>query len=345
MYWAESADLGENFTITEIYREETILSDNTWHLIENFSQYMSETDENGVTHLVFNGYGFLTDGTDPDSILYPIMDVGYWNSNMTDFDQRIVLTDSLVGRNEPVTTYMNTNAVGSGNNLGNAFPSIAIGPNGVLAAIWEQAELAPGDTSLVIGTFPDGSPSPAGIYAQDIWCAVSGDGGATWSEAFYVTGDSSKCDRSPSMAKEIEYDAGSGTYTIHLVYMHDPSPGQDLPNLPGQDAAWIYYSYDITALTSIDDNPNLVYDFSLAQNYPNPFNPSTTISFELRKASKVTLEVFNTLGQKVATLVNDQMIAGPHRIKFEGSDLASGVYLYRLTADNLHVTKKMMLLK
>ena len=68
-WWATSSDLGDNWNITQIYEEETLI-DSIWYLIENFSQYMTVSDENGDAHFVFNGYGFMTDGTSPDSTLY-----------------------------------------------------------------------------------------------------------------------------------------------------------------------------------------------------------------------------------------------------------------------------------
>lgn len=86
--------------------------------------------------------------------------------------------------------------------------------------------------------------------------------------------------------------------------------------------------------------------FSLAQNFPNPFNPSTQISFTLAKSSKVTLEVYDVLGRQVATLINgDLRSAGRHEMQFNASDMASGVYFYRLTADQKVATMKMMLVR
>jgi hypothetical protein len=85
--------------------------------------------------------------------------------------------------------------------------------------------------------------------------------------------------------------------------------------------------------------------FQLAQNYPNPFNPSTTIRYALPQRSHVTLTVFNTLGQQVATLVNETQGAGYHDVRFDGSGLASGVYFYRLSAGPYVAAKELLLLK
>jgi len=82
---------------------------------------------------------------------------------------------------------------------------------------------------------------------------------------------------------------------------------------------------------------------SLEQNYPNPFNPSTTIRYALPSRSHVTLVVFNTLGQQVATLVQGEMEAGQHLVTFNASDLSSGVYFCRLQAGDFVQTRKMLL--
>jgi hypothetical protein len=86
-------------------------------------------------------------------------------------------------------------------------------------------------------------------------------------------------------------------------------------------------------------------EFELLQNYPNPFNPSTTIRYALPQRSHVTLTVFNTLGQQVATLVNDSREAGYHDVRFDSSGLASGVYFYRLRAGDYVGTKRLLLLR
>lgn len=84
----------------------------------------------------------------------------------------------------------------------------------------------------------------------------------------------------------------------------------------------------------------------LNQNYPNPFNPSTTLSFELPNASNVQLQVFNMMGQRVATLIQNQAFtAGSHQVRFDASNLPSGVYIYRLQASVTTATRKMTLIK
>ncbi|MGQ9804546.1 MAG: T9SS type A sorting domain-containing protein [Chlorobiales bacterium] len=86
-------------------------------------------------------------------------------------------------------------------------------------------------------------------------------------------------------------------------------------------------------------------EFKLEQNYPNPFNPTTTIQFAVPSVSDVKLEVFNILGQKVASLVNRRMEAGVHTVNFNATNLSSGVYFYRLQSGSFVQTKKMMLIK
>lgn len=98
--------------------------------------------------------------------------------------------------------------------------------------------------------------------------------------------------------------------------------------------------------TDVDDGPTSLPDqFTLGQNYPNPFNPETTIPFSLPTRSQVRLEVFNVLGQRVTTLLNEPMAAGEHTIRFDGAALASGMYFYRLTVDNRQVVRKMVMVK
>jgi hypothetical protein len=103
-------------------------------------------------------------------------------------------------------------------------------------------------------------------------------------------------------------------------------------------------------LSGISEQPSARFSsspdgFQLAQNYPNPFNPETEITFTLPEASNVTLTVHNILGQVVEELVNSEMQAGNHTVSWNGNNVASGVYFYRITAGPFSDTKRMLLLK
>lgn len=108
---------------------------------------------------------------------------------------------------------------------------------------------------------------------------------------------------------------------------------------------WTRFQFGEISL-SIEEPETVPSGFVLEQNYPNPFNPSTTISYQLPVAATVKLEVYDILGQNVATLVNGYMPAGHQSVQFDASTLSSGVYLYRLSVNNHHMlTRKMLLLK
>jgi hypothetical protein len=99
------------------------------------------------------------------------------------------------------------------------------------------------------------------------------------------------------------------------------------------------------SITGVKNVSNLPKSYSLSQNYPNPFNPTTNINFTLQKASNVTLAIYNVLGQRVSTLVNNFMHEGSYSFQFDASKLASGVYFYRIDAGQFTSVKKMVLMK
>ncbi len=110
----------------------------------------------------------------------------------------------------------------------------------------------------------------------------------------------------------------------------------------------------LNEVTSIEDEAiadnKLPNKFSLKQNYPNPFNPVTNIEFALPKATDVTITIYNVLGKKVRTLYNGQMNAGSHKLVWNGlnengSQVSSGIYIYKMEAADFNATKKMVLMK
>jgi hypothetical protein len=98
-------------------------------------------------------------------------------------------------------------------------------------------------------------------------------------------------------------------------------------------------------LTSVEDPSDLPFSFSLQQNYPNPFNPATTITYSLVKPEHVKLAVYDIQGRQVHLLIDEKQNAGPYAIPFDGRHLASGVYLYRLSAGSFVDEKQMLLVK
>jgi hypothetical protein len=99
----------------------------------------------------------------------------------------------------------------------------------------------------------------------------------------------------------------------------------------------------VSAIEKYEDR--IPKEFTLYQNHPNPFNPSTKIKYSLPKPETVKIEVYNIIGQKIKTLLNKPMPAGHHEVEFNGQNLSSGVYLYRIEAGAWQDVKKMVLIK
>jgi len=143
--------------------------------------------------------------------------------------------------------------------------------------------------------------------------------------------------------KDIGFVEGNGTTTERHTYRfmdNDVSAGKYVYRLKQIDYDG---SFEYSKEAEVDiTGPQ---EFSLEQNYPNPFNPITNINYELSVKSLVRLKVYNTLGEEVAALVNEEKPAGNYSVRFDGSSLPSGVYIYRLTAGNYTAAKKLVLLK
>jgi len=143
---------------------------------------------------------------------------------------------------------------------------------------------------------------------------------------------------------KITFVKGKGTTTEKQNYFYSDN------NL--KSGKYLYQLYQIdfdgtkTLVASAETEVNVTpVDFGLSQNYPNPFNPSTNISFSLPKATNVKITVFNAIGKEIAVLVNGNYEAGTHNITWNANNLASGLYFYKMEAENFTATKKMMLIR
>jgi hypothetical protein len=104
--------------------------------------------------------------------------------------------------------------------------------------------------------------------------------------------------------------------------------------------------YGDTIITNINKiNYELPTSYSLFQNYPNPFNPNTKINYQISKLANVKMVVYDATGKLVSTLVNEKQSPGTYEVTFDGSNLPSGIYFYRLTTEGFSETKKMILMK
>jgi hypothetical protein len=108
---------------------------------------------------------------------------------------------------------------------------------------------------------------------------------------------------------------------------------------------WIGDTTDVVYTPIEDESPRAARAYSLSNNYPNPFNPTTTFNYTIPLAGVVTIDVYNTIGQKVKTLVNEFKSAGRYTIEMNASDLTSGIYFYTINAGSFKQTRKMLLIK
>jgi len=144
------------------------------------------------------------------------------------------------------------------------------------------------------------------------------------------------------------YSGGDNTKAFAIAHL-DSGSTMDVAVTSSAEQRHIIYLFLNTGLnlpTDLAEKDNLVPNpFLLEQNYPNPFNPTTTIKYSVTEVSKVSLILFNLLGQEIITLVNDEKPAGNYSVNFNAVNLSSGVYFYRLQAGSFVETRKMILLK
>lgn len=194
------------------------------------------------------------------------------------------------------------------------------------------------------------------FYLEDAYAIFSKDNGATWDYGASAGGTYTGYNLTDSEGEEFAAKlsrrarmTGAGIWEFATVW---GVPAFD-EIIDGTTAGFDELSHDVRIMKTqvnmgvgIEEDLNVAgKEFALAQNYPNPFNPTTTLSFNVANDAKVALNVYNAQGQLVKELVNKEMKAGVHSVEFNGADLNSGVYFYKLNVNGNVATKKMVLTK
>ncbi len=234
----------------------------------------------------------------------------------------------------------------NGNEMGSGLPALlrhALAMICLCCLFTGIADAQVTSTTITVTWSAPGDDSLTGVAsAYDIRYSQSPINAANWAGASQVAGEPT-----PKPA------GGNENFTISGL-----SPGQTYYiAIKSVDEAgnWSAISNIVSATTSIlldadDGTGTLPIEFRLRQNFPNPFNPVTAIDFSIPKAGVVELAVFNILGERVTTLASGQFAAGDHQVIWNGCDasgteVASGVYLYRLETDSHSAVRKMVLMR
>jgi len=209
------------------------------------------------------------------------------------------------------------------------------------------------ETDYLLATwtqFDTSDVSAGGFGNGDIYASISFDGGASWDDHQNATYSQTpgcfpgECD-SDHWATLADVVEGSSDWPLlHIFYVNDKDAGgipQDEGSATENPVRYLTHWF----YTSIPEDGNRPVNFNLNQNYPNPFNANTIISFELKEPSPVTIDVYDITGAKVTTLFDGEMPAGNHDIAWDASDVASGVYYYKLTAADESEAKRAVLIK
>jgi len=264
-----------------------------------------------------------------------------WNDNM--------LTEFLNGK-----LYINvhTTANPGGEIRGQVLRSTDIGFSAALDSVQETpapAGLVPGRGTFSVGLITDGTISYEGtvtglsgpLTAAHFHDAARGTAGGVV-KSLTFTNNSTKGEWTSSDATQPLTDMLVRELVEGRLYVNVHTTANPGGEIRGQVAN----SGDLVSIVVEQVSKQMPSSFQLDQNYPNPFNPSTTISFALHSSGRVSLKIYNVLGQQVAVLLDGVKSAGVYKVTFDASALSSGVYFYRLsTGAGLSVAKKMVLMK
>jgi hypothetical protein len=384
-----NATTGDNFTAHNIAKPATDLQlafddDNVLHIVYEaawFDHYLDTLSD--ASFIARNplgvdnwfGWDWMTTyfylAGDTNAVYYgtgkPKPQIRYWNSNMpvmaTSTDGHTKIAESVYPLAGEEYKWWSNAVIDSGvAYFGNRADCIiaevdlivnkdpqAGEPKAVV--VWEEMMSAP--------TWVDQLPNEGFVgYYKDIMVSYTNDF-VTWSAPVNLTNTADVDEGEVSVYQDIIDNK------VHFVYNSDDLPMADYflrwsdayadmyTNATmvrkNQNVSLMYMELDLTPMTNIDETVSMPGEFNLAQNYPNPFNPTTTISYTV-PSGKVTLDIYNVLGQKINTLVNSRLNAGTYDVVWNGTNaagksVATGIYLYRLKSDAGVKVKKMLFQK
>lgn len=327
--YSKSTDNGATWSAWNVVDFRTIANpaiskfDRLWDYIkgDNFVAYQGDinVDANGRVHMLVTVTDTTVDNNSGENALIELFETA------SGWDAKIIMN----GLSDSSFTKLDGPGLGQ------------MGPNAYLAFDATRQVMA--------ATWVNPNPSIANDSLCDLWMSYRHLNGE-WSTPINLTETSGMNENSTHMAPMLTYNAASNKYAAYVFYNYPAGYTGHFPNGTSPDyttqPSVIYVAkveFDNPAVGVEDENlPN---GFALSQNYPNPFNPSTSISFMMAQTSKVSLKVYDMMGSEVATLVDGVIEAGSHTVNFDASNLASGMYIYKLASGNFVETKKMMLLK
>ena len=191
-----------------------------------------------------------------------------------------------------------------------------------------------------------GPPIPIPVEFSAFTASVSGNEvNLNWSTATETNNKGFDIERVSGNTEwvKVGFVEGKGTTTEEQTYSFTDK------EVPAGKYTYRLKQIDLNGSCSYSDEVTVqvqsVYTYFLAQNYPNPFNPSTTIKFGVKEKSNVRIDIFNSIGEKVNTVLNAEREPGNYQVEFNASDLPSGVYIYRIEAGKYNSIKKMILMK
>ena len=216
---------------------------------------------------------------------------------------------------------------------------IAVGGILVTFRVTVPGNTPPGDVIYIAGNFNDWDPGPSsqGATGQGYDVAMTSIGNNQWETSLVFTaGDAIEYKYTRGSWATVEKDeAGAEIGNRTLTVPSDDHTQEDVVG------SWA----DLGTFVHDEYTESMPDQYLLSQNYPNPFNPETTIRFSLPEQNTVTLKIYDLMGSEIETLLNTQMQAGNHQVRWSAKHVPSGIYLYRLQAGAYSNTRKLILQK